>query len=270
MPEIRVMILRAAGTNCDYETVHAWELAGARPERVHVRRLIERPALLDGYHVLTIPGGFSYGDDIAAGRVLAAQIERNLRERLIAFVDSGRLILGICNGLQVLVKAGLLPRVSRSSDWAADALCSVTYNDPAGFQDRWVRLRAAEHTPCVFVEPNREYEMPIAHGEGRVVFRDDAVRRDVERAGLNAVRYVCGADEILPANPNGSELDCAGLCDPTGRIFGLMPHPDRYVMRTQHPSWTAREAGEKGDGLAMFERAVAFCRAGVPRRRATG
>jgi phosphoribosylformylglycinamidine synthase subunit PurQ / glutaminase len=266
MPAVRVMILRAAGTNCDYETVHAWELAGAAPERVHVRRLIEQPQLLDAYQILTIPGGFSYGDDIAAGRVFAAQLERHLRDRLIAFVDSGKLIFGICNGLQVLVKAGLLPDLVRTGAWADAATCSVTYNEPAGFQDRWVRLRAADNTPCVFLEPGREYEMPIAHGEGRVVFRDDSVRRRVDRAGLNAIRYVAvnqmpaaPAQQDEPANPNGSELDCAGLCDPTGRIFGLMPHPDRHVVDTQHPCWTSRDAtvrDGKGDGLAMFERAV--------------
>lgn len=274
MSDCRVMVLRAAGTNCDLETVHAWQRAGATAERVHLRRLIERPELLDSYQVLTIPGGFSYGDDIAAGRIFASQLDRGLRDDLLRFVDSGRLILGICNGFQVLVKAGLLPEPIRDDRWSDAGVCSVTYNEPPGFQDRWVRLRTSENTPCVFVEPGREYEVPIAHGEGRVVFSGPEVLGRVEQGGLNAVCYVgepageSGGGERA-ANPNGSAGNIAGLCDPTGRIFGLMPHPERHVVATQHPCWTSRAARggsgrtatiaeEKGDGLAIFERAVAY------------
>ncbi|RMF84152.1 MAG: hypothetical protein D6744_03600, partial [Planctomycetota bacterium] len=162
MATIRVMVLRAPGTNCDLECVHAWERAGAAPERVHLRRLIESPGLLDSCRVLTIPGGFSYGDDIAAGRVFAARLQRHLREPLRRFIASGRLVLGICNGFQILVKAGLLPNPRDGEQ----RFCTVTRNVPPGFQDRWVRLEAGR-TNCVFLEPSREYELPIAHGEGR-------------------------------------------------------------------------------------------------------
>ncbi len=276
MAEIRVMILRAAGTNCDLECEHAWKRVGALPERVHVRRLIESPALLDRYQIVTIPGGFSYGDDISAGRVFAAQIERHLADELRAFASAGRLVLGICNGFQVLVKAGLLPEL-RSAD---EPTCTVTYNDPPGFQDRWVWLRA-ESARCVFLEPGRCYEMPIAHGEGRVVFRDATSMSRVIERDLCALRYVAppsveapvlaieaaaGRDAAAswtdepapPYNPNGSTADIAGLCDESGHVLGLMPHPDRYIDPLQHPSWTSQPPREHGDGLAIFQRAVEY------------
>lgn len=269
MPRVDVLILRAAGTNCDLETQHAWELAGAQAERVHLRRLIERQQMLDAYQVVTIPGGFSYGDDIAAGRIFAAQLQRHLFDHLRAFIEAGKLVLGICNGFQILVKAGLLPyplgttAAGRSNPTAAEgdstgqqAVCTVTYNDPPGFQDRWVTLRAND-SPCVFTEPGRTYEMPIAHGEGRVVFADRARLEQVTRAHLNALAYV-PTPHGKPYNPNGSDGDIAGLCDPTGRVLGLMPHPERFVTWTQHPCWTSLPRRAAGDGLAMFQKAVAY------------
>jgi phosphoribosylformylglycinamidine synthase len=247
MARVRTLILRAAGTNCDLETQHAWELAGAAAERIHLRRLIEKPALLDECQVLTIPGGFSFGDDISAGRIFAAQLERHLNDTVRAFVDSGRLVLGICNGFQILVKAGLLPNPNGGEE---QPTCSVTYNQPAGFQDRWITLRAGA-SPCVFTQEGRTYEMPIAHGEGRVVFSNDAALQRVVAGGQAVLRYEGG-------NPNGSTADIAGICDPTGRILGLMPHPDRFVSWTQHPRWTSLPERTQGDGLAMFQRAVAY------------
>lgn len=246
MPTPRVMILRAAGTNCDLETEHAWRLAGAAPDRIHLRRVIERPDLLNDYQILTIPGGFSFGDDISAGMIFAAQIRRHLGDALTEFVHADRLILGICNGFQVLVKAGLLPRPIAPG---ARRTCSLTGNQPPGFRDQWVRLRAGSH-PCAFTEPGRRYELPIAHGEGRVVFSDAAELARVTGDGLAVLRY--DGD-----NPNGSQADIAGLCDPTGRVLGLMPHPERFVSWTQHPRWTSLEPRPSGDGLAIFERAVA-------------
>ncbi len=284
MSQINVLILRAAGTNCDLETQHAWELAGAHADRVHLHRLIEQPAMLDQYQIVTLPGGFSYGDDIAAGRIFAAQLRRHLADQLRAFVDAGKLVLGVCNGFQILVQAGLLPHphLTESAELRGEsgAVCTVTGNDPPGFQDRWVTLFAHE-SPCVFTEPGRMYEMPIAHGEGRVAFTDGPSLERVIEAGQNALCYVPpgvrpeeaiamsneatwlgGRDEVpvgvTPFNPNGSHADLAGLCDPTGRILGLMPHPERFVTRTQHPQWTSRPEPEAGDGLALFERAVAY------------
>jgi phosphoribosylformylglycinamidine synthase len=260
MPSVNVVILRAAGTNCDLETQHAWELAGARAERVHLRRLVEQPRRLEQYQIVTIPGGFSYGDDISAGRIFAAQLQRHLAEQLHAFIDAGRLVLGICNGFQILVKAGLLPypqddgATPRAGD--PQAVCTVTYNEPPGFQNRWVTLRAGD-SPCVFTEPDRTYEMPIAHGEGRVVFANHARREQIARARLNALVYV-PTPHGEPYNPNRSDADIAGLCDPTGRVLGLMPHPERFVTWTQHPCWTALPEREAGDGLAMFKNAVRY------------
>ncbi len=263
MASVRVLILRAAGTNCDGETLHAWELAGARGERVHVRRLIETPRLLRDFQVLTLPGGFSYGDDIAAGRILAAQVQRHLADDVHAFIDRGGLVLGICNGFQVLVQTGLLPGGPLSAEPAPRAdsprTCSVTYNDPPGFQDRWVYLRAGRG-PCVFLEPGRVYEMPIAHGEGRVVFDRPARLEALIAAGQDALRFTRPDNgpnlHGEPYNPNGSVADLAGVCDATGRVLGLMPHPERFVTWTQHPCWTSLPERAEGDGLALFRRAV--------------
>ncbi len=257
MADVRVMILRAAGTNCDGETRYAWETAGAGAEIVHVRRLIESPKLLDGFQVLTLPGGFSYGDDIAAGRIFARQIERHLLERVREFVERGGLVLGICNGFQVLVRCGLLPAAPADGNRA----CSITHNSPPGFQDRWVWLEAGDG-PCVFLEGGRRYEMPIAHGEGRVVFADDQGDGGVSTSAHDALRYIAPPDGStsagLPANPNGSARDIAGLCDITGRVLGLMPHPERFITWTQHPAWTSRPRRDAGDGLALFQRAVDY------------
>ncbi|MEW6249832.1 MAG: phosphoribosylformylglycinamidine synthase subunit PurQ [Planctomycetota bacterium] len=275
MARVRVLILRAAGTNCDLETQHAWELAGAQPERVHIRRLAESASLLGEYQILTIPGGFSYGDDIAAGRIFAAQVQRWLGDELNAFVSAGKLILGICNGLQVLVQAGLLPFRKVGVERAASALqgraeveagrtsdrtCTVAANEPPGFQDRWVYLRAPVER-CVFVERGRIYEMPIAHGEGRVTFASAADLAAVERDGQNALLYTpppAGQPNLHgePCNPNGSQGDIAGLCDESGRVLGLMPHPERFVTWTQHPCWTSLPPRTEGDGLALFRRAL--------------
>jgi phosphoribosylformylglycinamidine synthase subunit PurQ / glutaminase len=248
----RVLILRTAGTNCDGETQYAWELAGATAERVHVGRLIEQPALLDDYQVLTLPGGFSYGDDISAGRILAAKIERHLLDRVRAFVAAGRLVIGICNGFQTLVKAGLLPGRSIA--------CTLTYNQPPGFQDRWTWLRVTTER-CVFLEPGRVFELPIAHGEGRLAFGSDHDLAATRAAGLAALCYAPppgNATSDGPYNPTGTAADLTGLCDETGRIFGLMPHPERFVTWTQHPAWTSRPLRPAGDGLDIFKRAVAY------------
>ncbi len=245
---VRVLILRAAGTNCDLETQYAWELAGASPRRVHVRELFDRPSLLDEAAIVTIPGGFSYGDDVAAGRILAVQIRRHLLDALRRFVERGGLVLGICNGFQVLVQTGLLPGLD------GGRVCALARNDPPGFVCRWVRLEAAGRS-CAFLEPGHCYELPIAHGEGRVVFADQDARRKSVARGCAALRYVPGF-EPLPANPNGSELDLAGLCDPSGRILGLMPHPERAVHATQHPFWTRPGPRRAPDGLEIFRAAV--------------
>jgi len=256
----KVIILRTAGTNCDEETAHAWHLAGARPERVHVRELTERPEKLHEFAILTIPGGFSYGDDISAGKILANQLIHHLAEAIREFVSGGKLVLGICNGFQVLVKAGLLPGPTAELEAPAepvnDQQVTLTQNDSARFEDRWVHLRSGDQANA-FLPADAILAMPIAHAEGKLVARNDAVRRRLIERKHVALTYcdAGGKPGPYPINPNGSEADMAGLTDATGRILGLMPHPERHVYPTQHPQWTRRQV-DKADGRTLFETAV--------------
>lgn len=259
MSQPKVIVLRTAGTNCDSETVHAWELAGAAPGRVHVREVIDRPDLLDEFAILTIPGGFSYGDDISAGKILANQMVHHLAEALTRFVEAGKLVLGICNGFQVLVKAGLLPGPLGNGADAGRQAVTLTQNDSARFEDRWIHLRSGpKDSP--FLPANRIFAMPIAHAEGKLVARNETVRRELQAQGRIALTYCDteGRPGPYPVNPNGSECDIAGLTDATGRVLGLMPHPERHVHPTQHPLWTRRpDNPAAGDnGRILFETAV--------------
>jgi len=244
----RAIVLRAAGTNCDRESVHALELAGFSAERVHLFRVMESPAALEAYQLLMIPGGFSYGDDVAAGKIFANQILHHLAEAMNRFVADGKLILGVCNGFQVLIKSGLLPwGVADAAE--ANRHATLAWNDCGMFVDRWVRLRS-ESDRCVFLPKGRSLTLPIAHAEGRFVPRDQAVLERLRADDQVAVRY--DGD-----NPNGSVDDIAGICDPTGRIFGLMPHPERFVDVSQHPTWT-RDRPAAADGLEVFRRAAEY------------
>lgn len=252
MADVRVLVLRAAGINCDEEVMHCWQLAGAKPTLMHVNRLAGNPSILDEYKIVTIPGGFSYGDDIAAGQILAQRILLELEEPFRRLVDRGGGLLGICNGFQILVKTGLLP----GGDAGRDQV-TVTYNDSAKFEARWVRLGVATDR-CVFLTPETYLELPIEHAEGKVVTASDTIVKQLEDNGQVAVRYVDtdGRYDRYPANPNGSIAGIAGLCDPTGRIFGLMPHPDRHFDHTHHPCWTRRTPEGPPDGLTVFQNAV--------------
>ena len=263
MPSPRVLVLRAPGTNCDEETAYAFERAGATAERVHVNRLIENPALKDRYQILCVPGGFSYGDDIAAGRILATRLRRHLSDLVDTFVHGSgdRLVLGICNGMQVLMRLGVLAD-GAGSDGSADA-ATLTWNDHGRFEDRWVHL-AVDETPCVFLRGIERMYLPMANAEGKFVAADRSVLNRLKKQGRLAIRYADGCagsvqDERLPfpANPNGAEANVAGVCDASGRIFGLMPHPERHIDPTHHPTWTRRsEQPEHGDGLPLFRNAV--------------
>ena len=249
MPSPRVLILRAPGTNCNDETSRAFELAGGRPEQVHVHQWLASPAMADDFQILCIPGGFSYGDDVAAGRILANQIEHHLAGALRTFHERGKLILGICNGFQALLKTGLLIPPDEHGPVA-----TLAWNTSGRFTDQWVNLRVprrASGEPCVFLSQIETLYLPIAHAEGKFVARDDAALAALDRAGRLALRYE-------GENPNGSQGDAAGVCDATGRVFGLMPHPERFVERTQHPRWTRESLPDVGDGLRVFENAVAY------------
>jgi phosphoribosylformylglycinamidine synthase len=260
----KTLILRTAGTNCDAETAYAFELAGATAERVHINRILQNPGLIDTYQILAVPGGFSYGDDIAAGRILANQIVNHLGDTLQRFVESGRPVIGVCNGFQVLVKTSLLPGAIGG---ASGQTSTLAHNDSGRFIDRWVTL-APQTSKCIWTA-NLEgpLELPIAHGEGKFIPANEAVRKALWDGGQVALTYArpdgSSAEGIAPHNPNGSVDDIAGVCDPTGLVFGLMPHPERYVDALQHPAWTRQQPlPPHGRGLQIFRNAVSHA-AGV-------
>jgi len=251
----RALIIRTAGTNCDAELVRAFELAGAIPEIAHVDRLIERPEPLATAPLIGIPGGFSYGDDVASGRLLAARVREKLLPALRTAVNAGAAVIGVCNGFQVLVQAGLLP----GFEGQTGPEVALVQNASARFVDRWASVEVGS-AACVWTEPLRSVGsgvlrmLPIAHGEGRFV-ADDAMVGRLERGGHVALRY---AEDV-----NGSADRIAGICDTTGRVLGLMPHPERYIDWSRHPVFTRLSPGERaGDppGLAMFKSAVSSVR----------
>ena len=254
MPKPRVLVLRAPGTNCDRETAFAFEQAGGLAEIFHVNRLLENPQLPASYQILCIPGGFSYGDDVAAGRILGNQIRHHLQESLAEFKAAGKLVLGICNGFQVLIKSGLL-----LADDDQGPPATLTWNASGRYEDRWVELAATSHA-CVFLQGIESLYLPVAHAEGKFVARDAESLAALDRAGQLVLRYGTAAElaTAFPANPNGSQASVAGICDETGRVFGLMPHPERHIDPTHHPRWTREPGKSVGDGLCLFQNAVRY------------
>jgi phosphoribosylformylglycinamidine synthase len=255
--KVQVLVLRAAGINCDRETEEGFRMAGAEPFSVHVNRLKADASPLDHADILVIPGGFSYGDSIAAGTILASELRHGLREPLARFVAGGKLVLGICNGFQTLTKAGLLPGFEPFED---PPRATVTFNESDRYEDRWVAMRV-ESGLCPLFPEGHILEMPVGHGEGRFVAHREVIER-LEAAGQIVLRYVDreGKTTGYPWNPNGSVDHIAGICDPTGRIVGLMPHPDRHLHPYNHPRWTRDGLQETADGLAVFSRAVRYAR----------
>ncbi len=254
----RVAVIRAAGTNCDVETAYAFELAGAQTETFHVNRLREDPARLRNFQALAIPGGFSYGDDVASGRIFANELMTCLRDELLALIDRGGFAIGICNGFQVLTKAGLLPRLAAPGANPGPATgttpqATLTDNTSGVYRDCWVKV-TGDRTRCRWIADDSELELPVAHAEGRFM-ADPAVIAQLAAAGQIALRYSSGT------NPNGSTADIAGICDPSGRIFGLMPHPERFLRWENHPRWTREPRQPEGQGVRFFRTAVAAMRA---------
>ena len=260
MLQPRILILRAPGTNCDEETAFAFESAGGRPEVVHLNRLLESPQYATDSQILCIPGGFSYGDDVAAGRIFANQIRHHLSEVLQDFRTAGKLILGICNGFQVLIKSGLLD----SNDEQGPA-ASLTWNDSGRYSARWVGLETCGDR-CVFLSGIDQIFLPIAHAEGKFMARDEQCFAQFKDAGQLVLHYAKGAGSLLENpeedvhdyNPNGSMGDVAGMCDKSGRVFGLMPHPERFIDPMQHPQWTRLKTPPEGVGLKLFQNAVRY------------
>jgi phosphoribosylformylglycinamidine synthase I len=251
----RALILRAPGANCDAEAQFAFERAGGIAERVHINRLRESPQLLQRYQILVIPGGFTYGDDVAAGKILANQLRHFLGEALRKFRDQEKLILGICNGFQALLKAGLII----PPDEDEGPLATLAHNESGRFEDRWIYLRANPGN-CPFLKGYDRMHVPTAHGEGRLLFQRPWILEGLQQTGQVVLSYVNaeGKSGPYPVNPNGSQSDVAGLCDASGRVLGLMPHPERHILPTQHPRWTRLGLAPEGDGLRLFRNAVGY------------
>jgi len=270
----RVCILRAPGTNCDYETAFAFEQAGATAERVHLFRLLEQPDRLNQYQVLCIPGGFSYGDDLGAGVVFSRQLRGQLNDAIREFLVSDKLVLGICNGFQTILKAGLVLRrgIEAVNGQTYENAVTLTWNQNGRYTDRWVRLKVTSQK-SVFLKGIDEIEVPMAHAEGRVAFSSPEVLTSLRSDGAIALCYWSDAADALaqqsgdptnisvlpePDNPNGSAANIAGLSDSTGRVLGLMPHPERFLFATQHPQWTRLRMTGEGAGAKIFRNAVEY------------
>ncbi len=276
----RALVLRAPGINCDRETAHACRLVGFETDLLHINQLLKAPERLLDYHFLVIPGGFSYGDDLGAGTLLAKNLAIHLGRQLEQFIDEGRLVLGICNGFQALVRAGLLPGMR---SWSLDAfqipVSSLTNNASAQYECRWVTL-STQPGPCIFTRGiDHHIELPVAHGEGQFVLAEPALLSALQDHGQVALVYTINAGQISPSsatpqfsmlaqdssqpvpypdNPNGSVGDVAGICNAQGNVFGLMPHPERYVHALQHPQ--RQDIEGQGDGLLLFKNAFEYAR----------
>jgi phosphoribosylformylglycinamidine synthase subunit PurQ / glutaminase len=257
----KVLVLRAPGINCERETFDAFRRAGGNPEYVHIKRLTQEPQLLARFQILTVPGGFAYGDDIAAGRVLANEMRRKLGGRLTDFIDNGGLALGICNGFQILVKLGLLPRIGGGQ---LRQEVTLTYNLSNHYECRWTTLRTVPNR-CVFLEDGLTLRFPAAHAEGYLMTRDEEQATLLREEGYGAFVYVDEQGQPTmgyPQNPNGSPHGIAGLTDDTGRVLGLMPHPDRAYLPHHMPDWRRRGLAARGDGIVIFEAMVKAAKAG--------
>ena len=278
MKTVRALVLTGYGLNCDYETDFSLKLAGADSERVHINELIPSATsharvTLDNYHILVLGGGFSWADDHGAGVIMASKLRYNIGEQIEEFISKGKLIMGICNGFQALVNLGLLPGFD--GDYHSRKV-ALTYNDSGNFVDRWVTLRAQEDSVCIFTRGISTLELPVRHGEGKFYAKKEIIDRLIEKNQV-VIRY---ADEEgqpaqgkWPFNPNGSLYDIAGVCDSTGRIFGIMPHPEAYNHYTNHPDWTRKKEElarmgkeiekEEGEGITIFRNAVEYIRENI-------
>jgi phosphoribosylformylglycinamidine synthase I len=265
---VRACVITGYGINADEELVEAFRLAGARAELLHVNDLLECSAEIARYDILAFPGGFSFGDHLGSGLVFAGLCRGRLKEELERFIDEGKLVIGICNGFQVLVKLGILPNIAGS--WEQEA--SLVHNSSGVFENRWVRVRFEPRSPCVWTRGLDSMELPVRHGEGRFVASEE-VLRELEERRLVALRYATRWGEATapvpyPDNPNGSTHDIGGVCDATGRVFGLMPHPEAFVLPQHHPRWT-RETVTEGMGSRIFRNAVSYLEAQGAGARAT-
>jgi len=268
--KVKAIVMTGNGTNCEMEMAHACRLAGAEEvDIVHLSSLLYGEKNLDAYHFLNLPGGFLDGDDLGSAKAGANRIqhagiqgrEEKLYEQFASFIRQGKLILGVCNGFQLLVKLGMLPAIGGRYD---EQQVTLTVNDSGRFEDRWVYLRINAASPCIFTKGLAGLYLPVRHGEGKLIPRNEQTLQTISEQGLIALQ--CSGEDYgaatmdYPANPNGSVAGIAGLCDETGRIFGLMPHPEAYLHYTNHPRWTREKLPQDGMGLALFRNAVNFVR----------
>jgi phosphoribosylformylglycinamidine synthase len=268
MPEVNVLVLTGYGLNCDHETAYAFELAGAIAHRVHINSLIDGSVKIEDYQIMAFIGGFSWADDHGAGVIQAVRMKTNIGDKILEFVANGNLIIGICNGFQAVVNLGLLPGFD--NDYQTRSL-ALTFNDCGNFRNAWVRLIANPDSACIFTRGLDQIDLPVRHGEGKFYSARPIIER-LKAENQVVLQYATPDGEPargrFPINPNGSIDDIAGICDPSGRIFGLMPHPEAYNHFTNHPDWTRRREKLKrlkGSidpgptvGVRMFQNAVAY------------
>ena len=262
MKKVRAIVLRTAGTNCDEETVYALKIAGAETELVHINQILRKEKELLYYQILVIPGGFSYGDDITAGKILANELRYKLYPSLRKFMEQGNLILGICNGFQVLAKSGLL---SGMDAIIQEQLFTLSFNDSGKFEDRWVYLKK-------FQIPNSKFQnlwtkglkdiiyLPVAHAEGKFIPKNEKVLEEFKNNNQILFQYVDKKGDLAgyPWNPNGSVFNIAAICNKRGNVMGVMPHPERYINKYHHPRWMREKLPKEGDGILLFKNAVDF------------
>ena len=259
MPQPKALIMRTAGTNCDVESAYACEQVGFAADRVHINRIASGEVSLDDYSFLFLAGGFSYGDDIAAGKIMALELHKRLGDDLLKFEEQEKLAIGVCNGFQILIKTGLMPF---HADNPSEMRATLTDNDSGKFEDRWVHLAPEADSVCVFTKSMKPViELPVAHAEGKFLVRSDDDMDELVSNGQVVLRYVAkdGGEPKFPEDPNGSMGHIAGVCNKRGTIFGLMPHPERFLHRTSHPRWTREDLPEEGDGVIFFKNAFEYC-----------
>ncbi len=268
--KVRSIVISGYGTNCEVEMAYACRLGGSDiVDIVHISDLISGEKRLDDYHFLNLPGGFLDGDDLGAAKAGANRIQyakvsgtgESLFDQLLRFIEEGKLILGVCNGFQLMVKLGLIPNLNGGR---YDQEATLTFNDSGRFEDRWVYLKVNPKSPSVFTGGMEGIYLPVRHGEGKFIPRDPLVQRELRERDLIVLQYsdegFHGGVMEYPLNPNGSIDAVAAVCDKTGRLLGMMPHPEDYLHRTNHPRWTRETLPEEGMGVAFFRNAVEYVR----------
>ncbi len=267
MEIVKSLIITGFGINCEEEMAAAYRLAGAEATIVHLNEILLKDYSIHDYDVLNFPGGFSFGDDLSSGKVMANKIKfkkltngNTLIDELKLFLEVGKYIVGICNGFQMLVKMGLLPNINGQFEQEV----SLIQNDSAQYEDRWVHCKVTADNPSPLTKNIQQFAVPVRHGEGKLIVLEPSIKDAILNQKLNCLSY-CTADGSItdeyPYNPNGADLNCAGLCDPSGQVFGMMPHPEAYLSLYNHPDWARKKRinpalSEDGEGLQLFKNIV--------------